>query len=666
MKRTTLLTAGALILGGAAFAQHDATGELEAVTTTTFSGVYHVATGVWQYGAQPEGPLGDVIFNNTAPTGFFDGGMSGANTYIDEGRVPSLSSAAPVGTQNSYTITAMEFSYCTRELEVGSGGAGAHFVLGIIDKFAAGCAGLGVSVPPTVYLDISGAPASTAAGTLSCHTVLIDLTGLGLCISADGEGAFGGGDLFGYTMQFLPTVAGSTGAMIAGDPAVVADDTVFTTGGVGTGSGLDAQDLFFREGDGTAGKGCLFFGGYPANPFASHYFKLYGDSTGGECANCPNDDRYDNPLFGSLGDTCGVAIDLVGDILVENLTANGPDEDFFRVTVPNATQIDVLALFSNAQGDIDMRLWDASCTTQLDGSFSVTDNEDVTYVNTSGGDIDVTIEVYAWPAGSSSDCADYDLAVSLSSVTPCGADDVFEDNDSCVSAAPIGAGLTTGLEAVGSDLDYYSFTVAHGETVTAIATFLHAQADLDMNLFNADCSSQLDSSGSVSNSEVVTWSNLTGAPVTVRIEMFIWPEGTGTGCGNYDLDVSTTLYGNYCTPVANSTGFPALMSYTGSLSLGTNNFTLQASPVPNEMYVFFYGPTQVQVPFGDGNRCVGTPLQRLSPPALAAGNLATRNVNLAFYLFTPGSVNFQCWHRDTAAGGSGWNTSDGLEAVFIP
>ena len=31
-----------------------------------------------------------------------------------------------------------------------------------------------------------------------------------------------------------------------------------------------------------------------------------------------------------------------------------------------------------------------------------------------------------------------------------------------------------------------------------------------------------------------------------------------------------------------------------------------------------------------------------------------------------GTRNFQCWFRDPAAGGAAYNTSDGLEVVFVP
>ena len=124
--------------------------------------------------------------------------------------------------------------------------------------------------------------------------------------------------------------------------------------------------------------------------------------------------------------------------------------------------------------------------------------------------------------------------------------------------------------------------------------------------------------------------------------------------------------GNYCTPTANSTGSAAILSTTGSTSVAANSFGLRAEPVPDDAFLFFYGPTQVQLPFGDGVRCVGGNPVRLGPPLFASANLAERAVDLAAEGIVPGSLNFQCWFRDPAAMGSGFNTSDGYEVVFLP
>ncbi|MFT7484480.1 MAG: putative HAF family extracellular repeat protein [Candidatus Paceibacteria bacterium] len=123
--------------------------------------------------------------------------------------------------------------------------------------------------------------------------------------------------------------------------------------------------------------------------------------------------------------------------------------------------------------------------------------------------------------------------------------------------------------------------------------------------------------------------------------------------------------GNYCFTNPNSTGQAAAMSVNGSTSISANNFQLIAQPVPSTTRLFFYGPEQIELPFGDGIRCVGGSIQRLLP-ATAGGNQATRVVDLIGDGFVPGVLNFQCWFRDPAAHGAGFNLSDGFRVTFMP
>ena len=72
---------------------------------------------------------------------------------------------------------------------------------------------------------------------------------------------------------------------------------------------------------------------------------------------------------------------------------------------------------------------------------------------------------------------------------------------------------------------------------------------------------------------------------------------------------------SYCVGASNSAGPGASLSASGSTSLAQNDLVLTSSGgVPNQFGLFFYGPTQRQIPFGDGFLCVGAaPL----PPAAA-------------------------------------------------
>jgi len=122
---------------------------------------------------------------------------------------------------------------------------------------------------------------------------------------------------------------------------------------------------------------------------------------------------------------------------------------------------------------------------------------------------------------------------------------------------------------------------------------------------------------------------------------------------------------NYCAVNPNSTGSPAIISFAGSCVAAVDDFTLMAGPVPDQPFLFFFGNSQIQVPFGNGFLCAGGGITRLNPPAFASGGTAVRHVDLPAWGLVAGThKNFQCWFRDPAGGGAAFNTSDGLDVTF--
>jgi hypothetical protein len=130
----------------------------------------------------------------------------------------------------------------------------------------------------------------------------------------------------------------------------------------------------------------------------------------------------------------------------------------------------------------------------------------------------------------------------------------------------------------------------------------------------------------------------------------------------------------FCTSGPNSTGFPANIAGSGSTSVAANDLVLVVEQVPtNQTVLFFYGPDEIQQPFGDGFRCVGgsagsvrrlPPYVQVGPSSVAS--VAVDNVMHAD-LQQPGSTwKFQAWYRDPAAGGAGFNLSDGVSLTFLP
>lgn len=130
---------------------------------------------------------------------------------------------------------------------------------------------------------------------------------------------------------------------------------------------------------------------------------------------------------------------------------------------------------------------------------------------------------------------------------------------------------------------------------------------------------------------------------------------------------------NYCVAAPNSTGLGALISRTGSTSIGINTFGLACNQLPpSAPYIFFVGTSQLQVPFGNGWRCVGGSTIRLTPPGVTtpqgtgARQLDFTTPPLVGQVAAGNVRYFQCWYRNPAAGGAGFNLSDGLQITFCP
>jgi len=125
---------------------------------------------------------------------------------------------------------------------------------------------------------------------------------------------------------------------------------------------------------------------------------------------------------------------------------------------------------------------------------------------------------------------------------------------------------------------------------------------------------------------------------------------------------------SFCASTPNSSGAAASMGNSGSTSIAAGDFVLTCDGAPGEKNgVFFYGPNQIQLPFGDGFRCVGGSIVRTQVVQTDVAGAAALGLDLASASgIAPGvTQNFQFWFRDPGGpGGSGFNLSDGLEVGF--
>ena len=144
----------------------------------------------------------------------------------------------------------------------------------------------------------------------------------------------------------------------------------------------------------------------------------------------------------------------------------------------------------------------------------------------------------------------------------------------------------------------------------------------------------------------------------------------GAPCGNVDPTAGC----------ANSTGAGALLTPSGSSSVGFDDLVLTiTSAPPNVLGIVFMGGGQTAVPFGDGQRCVasgaagtyrfgliasgptGTFVQGPGMVAYSVANFGPAGV------IVPGSTwSFQGWFRDPPGPcGNSFNLSNAAAVTFV-
>jgi V8-like Glu-specific endopeptidase len=117
-----------------------------------------------------------------------------------------------------------------------------------------------------------------------------------------------------------------------------------------------------------------------------------------------------------------------------------------------------------------------------------------------------------------------------------GSDDTYEENDTCSQATFISSDGTVS-NLVCNDSDWFEpLAIANGATLTTTINFIHANADVDMVLYDSDCSTILGSSAGTTDSEIINWTNTTGSARIVRAHVYLWSGITN----NYSLTFSRT------------------------------------------------------------------------------------------------------------------------------
>jgi len=193
---------------------------------------------------------------------------------------------------------------------------------------------------------------------------------------------------------------------------------------------------------------------------------------------------------------------------------------------------------------------------------------------------------------------------------------------------------------------------------------------------------QVESIGSTAGWEVVTFrvSDYVVPTALTRMRFSVTDAGGATiveagidqlRIVNLICDDAMPVGTSYCVAATNTTGLGAQIGAVGSDIVADNDFTLITDNLPASVPgLYFWGPNQIQAPFGEGFRCIGGATQRLQPPVFANGSgIATRVLDLtsapaAGNITMGADLNFQFWYRDIAGGPAGFNLSDGLNVVW--
>ncbi|MEL6904651.1 MAG: hypothetical protein AAFP22_04555 [Planctomycetota bacterium] len=684
MERTVLTLAGALALASVSFGQIDASSSIVTVrgAKVQYRGVIDASTGNLLSAPALRGTLGDPIYNNTALTNSFANlGLGGK--VIDEGAIPQSTTAGFPGALDSYDVSSIQLIYATDAPDASIGGTGPTLRFELFESYLA-CSATEATEAPIFAATLAGLPGSTTAGAIQLVAVDLDLSADGVCIRGLGRDGNPNStsQRFGFSLQALDLGGGTAlGPILAGDPLNVpeGDGTAFINPGAAAGTGFGTLDLFRAENFGAMGTtGCIFFGGYPANPFSS-FAILVRSSLSGECIGCGiGDDRFEE----NDDDLSAVAIEYG---FYPSLI-NDDEEDWYEINVAAGTTVDVDLTFSDDISDIDLRIVDLAGST-LASSGSTTDNESASYTNC--GTMDETVRIRVFEFGSA--CNEYDMNVALGGVT----DDALEDNDSCATPAPLPTGLTRDLVVLvdpctgTQDRDYYSVALADGRTLSVDIIFDDDAGDLDLFAYDSAIGCDggtgdpetLDFGFSSTDNESIRVTNTTGATldIIIRVDGF---GGTFTD-NTYDMIVRNTAAETFgeviCVGEPNSSTDGARLFARGSDVATDNNLQLRLTNTPQNVFSLYFtsqGTARFTPAGSDGVLCITDANIARFNDSLATTDISgarTYTPDLANILFQNAGTatlvsvmagdtfNFQVWYRD---GATTSNFSDAISVTF--
>jgi hypothetical protein len=152
-----------------------------------------------------------------------------------------------------------------------------------------------------------------------------------------------------------------------------------------------------------------------------------------------------------------------------------------------------------------------------------------------------------------------------------------------------------------------------------------------------------------------------GGPCASPTVPYCFGDGTGAPCPCANNGAA----GNGCASSVNPNG--ANLATSGQSDLANDTLVLHGTGMPNSSALYFQGTTQIGTAFGDGLRCAGGVVTRLSTKTNAAGAsqfpaAGDPSVHVKGNVLAAGTRTYQVWYRNAAAfcTASTFNLSNGV------
>ncbi len=243
------------------------------------------------------------------------------------------------------------------------------------------------------------------------------------------------------------------------------------------------------------------------------------------------------------------------------------DDDWYSVSVPDNGLVIANALFEDAQGDLDLRLYN-DAQQQVAASLSNDDNEQIMYTAATAGTYYLRV-ILNRTRDDVVPGARYDLLLDLDD----SCTDAFENNDTRQTSVAITDGSRM-ARACPSDEDWYSFVASANHVIRVETLFEASMGDINLRLYDAG-GAQLAASLSATNDESIVLTAPNDGVYSARV---IFPGTDDMVPGNdYELVVGTSTA---CTDL-----FEENDSMSSAPRIGSGSFPgLVACPGDDDWY----------------------------------------------------------------------------------